>query len=129
MVSVYLKFYSNHEGGPKLWKLSTCSIKVSLKYVEVSDSCLSGRAYVHRRSADTNLVEIHVEMSELLDKQVYVLNECFKYKFQDSRGGHASPRKVCDENKRKKLLPRKNIFDGRKEFIRLYQKTGRTNFD
>ena len=35
-------------------------------------------AYVHRKSADTNLVEIHAEMSELLDKQVYVLNECFK---------------------------------------------------
>ena len=41
-------------------------------------------------------------MSELLDKQVYVLNECFKYKFRDSRRGHASPRKVCDENERKK---------------------------
>ena len=35
-------------------------------------------AYVHRKSADINLVEIHEEMSELLDKQVYVLNECFK---------------------------------------------------
>ena len=32
-----------------------------------------------RRSVDTKLVEIHAEMSELLDKQVYVLNECFKY--------------------------------------------------
>ena len=30
------------------------------------------------RSVDTNLVEIHAEMSELLDKQVYVLNEYFK---------------------------------------------------
>ena len=28
---------------------------------------------IHKRSADTNLVEIHEEMSELLDKQVYVL--------------------------------------------------------
>ena len=27
---------------------------------------------------DTNLTEIHAEMSELLDKQVYVLNEYFK---------------------------------------------------
>ena len=27
---------------------------------------------IHRRSADTNLAEIHEEMSELLDKQVNV---------------------------------------------------------
>ena len=33
---------------------------------------------IHRRSVDTNLVEIHAEMSELLDKKVYVLNKCFK---------------------------------------------------
>ena len=26
--------------------------------------------HIHRRSVDTNLVEIHAEMSELLDKQV-----------------------------------------------------------
>ena len=51
---------------------------------------------IHRRSVDTNLVE---EMSELLDKQVYVLNECFKYKFRDSRRGSC---KVCDENKERK---------------------------
>ena len=38
-------------------------------------------------------------MSELLDKQVYVLNECYS---GIHAGGHASPRKVCDENKRKK---------------------------
>ena len=50
-------------------------------------------------------------MSEVLDKQVRVLNECFKYKFWDSRGGHASPRKVCNENKeRKKQLPHKKIL-------------------
>ena len=29
---------------------------------------------------------------------MYVLNECFKYKFRDSSGGQASPQKVCDEN-------------------------------
>ena len=40
--------------------------------------CLVDHSYVHRRSVDTNLVEIHAEMSNLLDKQVYVLNECFK---------------------------------------------------
>ena len=30
------------------------------------------RLIIHRRSADTNLAEIHEEMSELLDKQVNV---------------------------------------------------------
>ena len=31
-------------------------------------------AYIRKRSADTNLVEIHEEISELLDKQVNVQN-------------------------------------------------------
>ena len=43
-----------------------------------------------------------MQKQELLDKQVYVLNDCFKYKFQNSRRGHTSPRKVCDENERMK---------------------------
>ena len=38
---------------------------------------LSGRAYIGE-----GLIQI---LSELLEKQVYVLNECFKYKFWDSR--------------------------------------------
>ena len=33
---------------------------------------------VHGRSSDTNLVEIHEEMSELLDKQVNVQKESLK---------------------------------------------------
>ena len=45
---------------------------------------MTGRAYVHGRSSDTNLVEIHEEMSELLDKQVNVQKESLKY-FRDSR--------------------------------------------
>ena len=49
-----------------------------LRYWLYAESCLSGRAYVHRRSVDINMVVIHAEMSELLYKQVYVLNECFK---------------------------------------------------
>ena len=50
-------------------------------------------------------------------------------------GGHASPRKVCNENKRKKES-RKKENDGRvkffywkEDFIRLYQKTGWSDFD
>ena len=38
-------------------------------------------------------------MSELLDKEVYVLNECLNINSGIHAGGHASPRKVCDENK------------------------------
>ena len=48
---------------------------------------------IYRRSVDTNLVENHAEMSELLDKQVYVLKECLKYKFRDSRQGSHKPMK------------------------------------
>ena len=49
-------------------------------------------------------------------------------------GGHASPRKVCDENKRKKerkrkRRPRKKFFYRKEDFIRLYQKTGWSDFD
>ena len=51
--------------------------------------------YIHRRSSDTNLAEIHEEMSELLDKQVYILNECSN---RNSRI-NASPQKVYDEEK------------------------------
>ena len=70
-------------------------------------------------------------MSELLDKQVYVLNECFNINSGIHAGGHASPRKVCDENKRKKVERKKEKEnDGRvKIFIRLYQKTGWSDFD
>ena len=43
---------------------------------------------------------------------------------------HASSRKVCDENKRKKKDDcYTNFFDGRKRFIWLYQKTAETDFD
>ena len=35
----------------------------------LAESCLSGR-----RSVDTHLIEIHAKMSELLDKQMDVLN-------------------------------------------------------
>ena len=43
-------------------------------------------------------------------------------------GGHASPRKVCDENERKKQRIKKRrepkiFFDGWREFIRRVRKT------
>ena len=54
------------------------AVSNTLRCFLYAESCLSGRGYIRRRSPDTNLVEIHEEMSKLLDKQVYVLNECFK---------------------------------------------------
>ena len=42
-------------------------------------------------------------------------------------GGHASPRKVCDENERKKQRKKRRapkiFFDGRRKFIRRVWKT------
>ena len=66
------------------------------------------------------MVEIHAEMSELLDKQVYVLNECFKYKFRDSRQGVTQAHEKCamkmkesrkKENKRR--APKIFLMEGR----------------
>ena len=67
-------------------------------------------------------------MSELLDKQVYVLNECFKIEIPRFLWESRMPTKVCDEKRKKKQLPRK-IFYGRKDFLWLYQKSGETDFD
>ena len=74
-------------------------------------------------------------MSELLHKQVYVLNECFKYKFRDSCASHASPRKGCDENERKKQRKKEKndgyvkFFDDMKDFVWLLLKLDITNVD
>ena len=53
---------------------------------------MTGRAYVHGRSSDTNLAEIHEEMSELLDIQVNVQKESLK-KLPGFTQAPASPRK------------------------------------
>ena len=66
-------------------------------------------------------------MSEIiLDKQVDKENENLK----KNSGVHASPRKVCNENnsRRTKRLPCKN-FLLKGGLIRLYQKTGWSDFD
>ena len=47
-----------------------------------------------RRRSDTNLAEIHEEMSELLDKQVNVQKESLK-KLPGFTQAPASPRKKC----------------------------------
>ena len=66
-----------------------------------SREVLRDRWSIHGRSADTNLVEIHEEMSELLDKQVNVQKESLK-NFQGSRKLPQAHEKVCDENKERK---------------------------
>ena len=92
---MYLKFHLNDLEGVRVMEPINMQCKsisqiTSMFYVE---SSVSGRAYIRRRSVDINLVEIHAEMSELLEKQVYVLNECFKYIFRDSRRGSRKPTK------------------------------------
>ena len=63
-----------------------------------------------------------------LDKQVNAQKECLKIKFRGSR----KPTKRCAMKMKveeKKRRPLKNIFIEGKEFIKLYQKTGPTDFD
>ena len=79
---------------------------------------------MHGRSANTNLAEIHEEMSELLDKQVNVQKEGLK-KFPGFTQAPTSPQKCVmkmKESRKKKRLLRKNFCGERKDFIRLYQK-------
>ena len=66
-------------------------------------------------------------MSELLDKQVNVQKESLK---KTSRV-HATSCKKCvmKMKERKKKLLCKNFCGERKDFVRLYQKTGWTDFD
>ena len=66
-------------------------------------------------------------MSELLDKQMYVLIEILKILF---RGSCKPMRKVCDENERKKKRQSCKYFLWWKEdFIRLHWKSGGMDFD
>ena len=69
-------------------------------------------------------------MSELLDKQVYVLNECFKYvEIPGFTPGVTQVHKKCamKMKERKKRWPRKKFFDDRKDFAWLLLKLDITN--
>ena len=68
-------------------------------------------------------------MSELLDKQVYVLNEYFKYKFPGVTKAHEKCAMKIKERKKKKTTAAYNFFYWKDDFIRLYQKTGWSDFD
>ena len=57
-------------------------------------------------------------MSELLDKQVYVLNECFKYKFRDLRWGVTQAHEKCamkikEKERKKQRAPKILLMEGR----------------
>ena len=61
---------------------------------------------------------------------MYVLNECFKYTFRDSRGVTQTHEKCAMKIKEsKKRRPRKNFFDGRKDFVWLLLKLDITDVD
>ena len=77
---------------------------------------MTGSAYVHGRSADKNLAEIHEEMSESLNKQVNAQKESLK-KTSSSR---KPTKKVYDENERSKE-ERKNDYR-----IKIFVVKGRT---
>ena len=83
---------------------------------------------MHGRSADTNLAEIHEEMSELLDKQVNVQKESLKKTSGVHKSSRKPTKKVCDENERKKQRKKTTAaskkFLWKEGFIRPYQKTG-----
>ena len=73
---------------------------------------------MHGRSADTNLAEIHEEMSELLDKQVNVQKESLK-KLPGFTKAPASPRKKCAMKMKER---KKKVNDCR---VKLFVVTGR----
>ena len=76
-------------------------------------------------------------MSELFDEEVNAQKESLKKYFRGSRKLPHAHKKVCNENEtkkqrnkqRKKRRTRKNVFGGRKPFIRCMQRTGENDLD
>ena len=73
-------------------------------------------------------------MSELFDKEVNAQKESLKKNFWGSRKLPHAHEKVCDENetkkqRRSKRRARKNVFGGRKPFIRRTQRTGENDLN
>ena len=82
---------------------------------------MTGRAYIHGRSTDTNLAEIHEEMRELLDKQVNVQKESLK-KLPGFMQAPTSPRKKCAMKMKEKKNEEKND-----SHIKIFVVKGRTS--
>ena len=73
-------------------------------------------------------------MSELFDKEVNAQKESLKKNFRGSRKLPHAHENVCDENetikqRRSKRRVRKNVFGGRKPFIRRTQRTGENDLN
>ena len=69
-------------------------------------------------------------MSELFDKEVNAQKENLKKYFRGSRKLPQAHKKVCDmKMKQRKNDVRKNVFGGRKPFIRRTQRTGENDLD
>ena len=65
-----MKVYANHLKGVK--GMATINLQCNGPSQIHSSLLQTHNSMIHRRSADTNLAEIHEEMSELLDKQMNV---------------------------------------------------------
>ena len=63
------------------------------------------------------LTQVWLEINELFDKEVNTQKESLKKSSWGSRKLPQAHEKVCNEKERKKWCL-KNIFDGRKDFIR-----------
>ena len=81
---------------------------------------MTGRAYTEPR-----LVEIHQEMSELMDKQVNAQKE--KSSGILPQAHEKCAMKITISRIRKKRCPHKNVIHGRKPFIMPKQKTSENN--
>ena len=86
---------------------------------------------IHNRNVGASLIEINKGMSELLDKQVDTENENLKIKipgFTQALVNCAMKIKESRRIGRRKWLPHK-FFYLKEDFIRLYQKTGSSDFN
>ena len=73
-------------------------------------------------------------MSELFDKEVNTQKKSLNKNFRGSYKLPHAHEKVCDENERtkkqeKECCARKNVFGGRKPFIRRTQRTGENDLN
>ena len=99
---MYLKVYANHMKGVQVTETINlqCNSPSQIHsgvYVLQAENSTYDRwigPYLHGRSAETNLAEIHEEMSELLNKQVNVQKESLK-KFHGFTQSSYKPTKKC----------------------------------
>ena len=70
----------------------------------LAERCFTGRTYVHRRSTDVNVVEIHEDRRELLNIQVYAQ---IKYLSQGSHKPTKAPKKCVMKIRRRRRRRRR----------------------